>query len=278
MSRPVVVITGGAGGMGLATAKIMGADYHVLITDVDQARLDAAVTALAGLEVSTAVCDVTDRLAVQAAFDQAATLGPVSSVVHTAGLSPLMGSADQIMRVNALGTINVTRAALPLAHEGSAVVNVASIAGHMLPSLVRPKKAFKLALSDPSAATDKLVASVQRGPAKMRPASAYSVSKAFVIWYSAHMAAAFGERGGRIVSVSPGSFDTPMGRLEEKSGSAKLVEFAALKRFGRPEEVAEVLAFCAGPKPGYLTGVDILVDGGTQQGLTLRGMLSMARG
>ena len=69
-----------------------------------------------------------------------------------------------------------------------------------------------------------------------------------------------------------------MGRLEEKSGSRKLLEFAAIKRFGTPEEAAAVLAFAASEAPGYLTGTDILVDGGTKAGLNLKGMITMARG
>lgn len=51
-----------------------------------------------------------------------------------------------------------------------------------------------------------------------------------------------------------------------------------LKRFGRPEESAELFAFCAGDKPGYVTGVDFLCDGGTRVGLHLKGMIAMARG
>lgn len=70
-----------------------------------------------------------------------------------------------------------------------------------------------------------------------------------------------------MVSVSPGSFDTTMGRLEQKSGSAALLKAAALKRFGRPEEVAELLAFLASEKAGYITGTDILIDGGTYAGV-----------
>jgi len=53
-----------------------------------------------------------------------------------------------------------------------------------------------------------------------------------------------------------------MGRLEEKSGSAEMLKMAALKRFGRSEEIAELLAFCASEKAGYLTGTDVLCDGG----------------
>lgn len=95
---------------------------------------------------------------------------------------------------------------------------------------------------------------------------AYAISKAFVIWYTRSLAVAFGERGARIVSVSPGSFDTAMGKLEKDHGAAELLETAAIKRFGRPEEIAAVLAFCAAEASSYLTGVDILVDGGSRAG------------
>lgn len=57
-----------------------------------------------------------------------------------------------------------------------------------------------------------------------------------------------------------------MGRLEEDHGAGDLVKSAAIKRFGKPEEIAAVIAFCASEAPGYLTGVDILVDGGTKAG------------
>ena len=79
------------------------------------------------------------------------------------------------------------------------------------------------------------------------------------------------------MSVSPGSIDTPMGRLEEQSGAGAMIDFAALKRFGKPEEIAELLAFCAGEKAGYLSGADILCDGGVVAGMTLRDKLSVRR-
>lgn len=95
---------------------------------------------------------------------------------------------------------------------------------------------------------------------------AYSISKAFVVWLSRTEAGAFGAKEARILSISPGSFDTEMGRLEEKSGSAAMLESAALKRFGKPDEIAELIAFCASRKAGYLTGIDILCDGGVIAG------------
>lgn len=274
------VITGGAGGMGLATAKIMGRDHRIVLADVGQERVDAAVKELLalGVEAFGVVCDITDRASVDRLFASAGSHGRVRAVVHAAGVSPQMGSAELILRINAVGTINVTRAFLGTAGAGDALVNVASIAGHLQPAVLEPTRTYRLAFTDVAKFEQRFVRSVNLLPKKIRPGAAYSMSKAFVIWYTRRIAAAFGQRGARAVSVSPGSFDTAMGRLEERSGSGEMLEFAALKRFGAPDEVAEVLAFCACDKPGYLTGTDILVDGGTKAGLNIKGMIAMARG
>ena len=280
MSNPVAIITGGAGGMGLATAKIMGADHVVVISDVKQEALDAAAEQLSslGITAKTFVCDITDPVVVNDLFEYAKSLGQLAAVVHTAGVSPLMGSPEFIIRVNAIGTVNITEAALKNATEGFALVNVASIAGHMTPKFALPTRQYKYAFGNSATLLSKLTKAANRGPKKMRSGSAYSISKSFVIWYSAKMAAAFGSKGARIVSVSPGTYDTSMGRLEEASGSANLTEIAALKRFGTAEEIAELLAFCASKKPGYLTGVDILCDGGTKAGMSFKDLVTMARG
>lgn len=276
----VAVITGGAGGMGLATAKLIGRDHVIVLADLNQARLDAAVAELEGLGITAhgKTCDITDISSVRSLFDFARSVGRVRAVVHTAGVSPQMGDAAFINRVNALGTVYIARVFQEQLLEGDVLVNVASIAGHMTPAALQPTRTFKLVDTDLPKFEYKLNSSVKMLPEKSRPGAAYSTSKAFVLWYTRHLAAAYGARGARVVSVSPGSFDTNMGRLEEKSGSGKLLDYSAIKRFGRPEEVAAVLAFAASEAPGYLTGTDILVDGGTKAGLDLKGLISMAKG
>ncbi|WP_375405838.1 SDR family NAD(P)-dependent oxidoreductase [uncultured Amnibacterium sp.] len=263
------VITGGAGGMGLATAKLMGKDHRVVIVDLDQTRLDAAAVELAaaGVEVDTVVCDITDRASVDRALEQAASKGDhVRAVVHTAGVSPQMGSAAKVARINGTGTVNVTQAYLARAGEGDVLVNVASTAGHGLPKVLLPSGAFRLAEKNPAAFEAAIVRRARVGGKKWHSGIAYGISKAFVLWYTRAQAVAFGARGARIVSVSPGSFDTAMGRLEKDHGASEFLKVSAIKRFGKPEEIAAVLAFCASTGPGYLTGMDILVDGGTRAG------------
>lgn len=263
MSR-VTVITGGAGGMGLATAKIVGRDHVVVLCDVRQDRLDTATATLKDLGMtSTAVnCDVTDRQAVVALFETAAGLGAIASAVHTAGVSPSMGDADYVMRTNALGTLNVNEVFYETAAEGAAIVNVASMAAHMLPEEMIPTGQFPRALDDEDAFLADMLASCNVVPDEMRSGIAYSVSKSFVKWYSSSQAERFNGRGLRIVSVSPGSIDTEMGRLEEQAGAGAMVIDAAVPRWGKPEELAELFAFCVSDKAGYLTGTDILNDGG----------------
>jgi NAD(P)-dependent dehydrogenase (short-subunit alcohol dehydrogenase family) len=267
--KKVTIITGGAGGMGLATARILGQDHHVVICDVNRGRLDKAIAELTQLGIScdSAVCDITDPKSVDALMKQAVAIGKVVSVIHTAGISPQMADATTILKVNALGTVNITNACYEIASEGFALVNVASMAGYMFPDMLLPTRAYALAQTDAEAFLKKTQAFSRFLPKEFyRKGMAYGISKNFVMWFSRKSAARFGAKGARVVSVSPGSFDTEMGRLEEKSGSAKMLKTAALKRFGKPEEIANVLAFCASEKAGYLTGTDILCDGGVVAG------------
>ncbi|WP_046300399.1 SDR family NAD(P)-dependent oxidoreductase, partial [Mycobacterium sp. UM_Kg27] len=144
----VSVITGGAGGMGLATAKIVGREQPIVLCDVRQDRLDAAAGVLRELDVVTVHCDVTDRDAVASLFDTAAGIGPVTAVIHAAGVSPSMGDAEYVMRTNAVGTLNVNEIFFRVAPEGAAIVNVASMAAHLLPEELIPTDRFPLALRD----------------------------------------------------------------------------------------------------------------------------------
>lgn len=260
----VSVITGGAGGMGQATAKVVGQDHTVVLCDVRQDRLDEAAATLTDLGVTvTAVnCDVTVRDAVTGLFDTALGLGTLASVIHTAGVSPSMGDADYVMRTNAIGTLNVNEVFYAAAPEGAAIVNVASMAAHLLPDELIPARHFPTAFTDESAFMTAMLAACDIAGEEARSGIAYAVSKSFVRWYASSQCERFNGRGLRVVSVSPGSIDTEMGRLEEQAGAGAMVTDAAVPRWGKPEEMAALLAFCASDKAGYLTGTDILNDGG----------------
>ncbi len=97
--------------MGLATARI-GRDHQLVLCDVSQDRLDAAVVELSalGIEADTVLCDVTDMAVVRRLMDRASSAGRVAAVIHTAGVSPQMAPSEQILRINTIGTVNVTEA------------------------------------------------------------------------------------------------------------------------------------------------------------------------
>ncbi|BBX49376.1 SDR family oxidoreductase [Mycolicibacterium poriferae] len=268
----MTVITGGAGGMGTATAAVVGRDHAVVLADVRAERLDAAVAALIdrGISATGAPADVTDPDAVGAVFDTASGLGELVSVIHTAGVSPSMGDADYVMRTNAVGTATVGERFHASAPPGAALVNVASMAAYLLPAEMIPAQHFPVALSDPAAFLEKMRPAWESLPEEYRSGIAYGVSKSFVRWYSSAQAERFTAKGLRVLSISPGSTDTEMGRLEENAGAGAMVADAAVPRWGTPEEMAELLAFCAGDKAGYLTGTDILNDGGVVASVTER--------
>ena len=268
----VTVITGAAGGMGVATAKIIGREQHVVLADVRQDRLDTAAVALDGLGISATPvnCDVTDRQAVDDLFKTAAGAGAVTAVVHAAGVSPAMGDAEYVLRTNVFGTVNVNEAFYETVTDGGAIVNVASMAAHIPPEELIPVSGFPSATQDPAAFLAAMLPACDIAGAQQRSGIAYAISKNFVKWYSSAQAERFNGRGLRIVSVSPGSVDTEMGRLEAEGGAGALVADAAVPRWGKPEEMAELFAFCVSAKAGYLTGTDILNDGGVVASLRER--------
>ena len=107
----------------------------------------------------------------------------------------------------------------------------------------------------------KLVARAGIAPKGARPGLAYAISKHFVIWFAKTDAARFGAKNVRCLSVTSGNFDTPMGALESEQAEV-FKKYSALKRNGRPEEIAALFAMLIDERLGFLTGTDIIMDGG----------------
>jgi len=261
-TQDVVVITGGGSGMGLAAARLMG-NAHVVLAGRTAAKLDAAVAELAAASVSASafVVDVADEGAVCDLAAYASGIGPVRGVIHAAGLSPHQGTPEAVVRVNALGSLFVNDAFLDVLTPGGCVVDVSSMSAHLTPRLVLPRSAYPVARRDSEKFVRRVLALVRLFPAHLRSSIAYGISKDFVVWLARTDAARFGERGLRVLSVSPGNVDTPIGDAEADR-VAEYIDKGAIKRLGRPEEIAELLAFCVTDKASFITGTDILCDGG----------------
>ena len=96
----------GAGAIGQAIARRVSADKHVLLADISQENANAAAKTLsdAGFNVTTGIVDVSSRASVHALIEQATTLGDISGVIHTAGVSPSQASPEMILKVDLYGT------------------------------------------------------------------------------------------------------------------------------------------------------------------------------
>ena len=275
----VAVVTGGAGGMGLAVAHALGREATVLISDVSQERVEGAQNELvnAGIDCAATICDVTDPASVGQLVQRAQELGTVVSVVHTAGVSPSMGSAELILKINAVGTVLINQAFLGSRAGVWLWSTWPPSPGTSFRAFLTPTRRYKKSRTDIERFHSDLLAVCNRLPESRRAQLAYVLSKNFVIWYSKALAAQFGSSGARVLSVSPGSFDTAMGKLEADVGAGALAQIGALKRFGHTAEIAELLAFCASDRAGYLTGTDIICDGGVMAAMTLSNKLEIAR-
>ena len=261
----VLVITGGAGGMGLASACALARRGRLLLVDVDEGHLEAARSMLSeqGAHVDTLQCDVTSPADVAAVADRVRDSGRFRCLVHTVGVSPEMADARTVIEVDLVGSVRITDAVFPLVEPGSSAILFGSIAGY---SDVDP--AIEKLLCDPLA--DGLFATIERALGQpMDSATAYVLAKRGVMRLAERLATPWGAKGGRVVAISPGLIDTAMGRLELERQPIipQMIELTPVKRPesplpGRVGEMAALVGFLESDGAAFISGCDIRVDGG----------------
>lgn len=265
----VCVVTGGGSGMGLSAAKFMPKDRIIVVSGRTESKLTKAVEQLreAEFEAYAKACDTSKRDSVKALAEYAASLGTITNVIHAAGVSPAMkGTMENILRINALGTVYVNQEFSQKMNQGSVIVDIASMSAYSTPNFMIPKKAYPLAETDEALFLKKILKlSALTKDEYQKKGLIYALSKNFVTWYAAKCAFDYGSKGIRVVSLSPGLIATDMGNLESKHGGSMLA-FSCEGRMGTPEELGFAIATLADERNGYLAGVDILCDGGTIRG------------
>ena len=257
----VVVVTG-TGGMGVAVGRRLGSGRRVVLADVDDVHLARVADDLTrdGYDVCAQRTDVSSPDDVGRLARTAADSGTVRCVAHTAGVSPVQASAQQVIAVDVIGTALVLDAFEPHVQPGTVAVCIASMAGTM--TELAPDVLHVLATTP----TEELHALPALDPNALDPGSAYAVAKRANQVRVEAASVAWGRRGGRVVSISPGVISTGMGAAELAGPSGDfmrdMVKMSGTGRIGTPDDVAAVVEFLTSPAASFITGTDILVDGG----------------
>ena len=235
----VAVVTGGAGGIGLATARRLRRDgYDVVVADV----LDPP----ADLEATYVRCDLVDVGASVAAL-RGAIGAELSVLVNAAGIVDRTTFGEhteqeweRVYAVNARAPLFLVQGLADLFHEGSAIVNVASMeASHVVASTGRTS-------------------------------TIYASTKAALKNLTETLAAELGPRGIRVNAVAPGLIQTRLTAGMPSDARDWFHRLTPLGVFGAPEDIADVIAFLASGDARYVTGVCVPVDGGMSLGLVRR--------
>jgi len=259
-----VIAVIGAGAIGQAIARRVSAGKKVVLADLKRESAEAVAKTLgdAGFDVHAATVDVTSRASIDALVDEATSLGEIAGVIHAAGVSPSNASPAVIFKVDLYGTASVLDAFGDVIAPGGAGLVVSSQAGHRLEVLTAeqthalattpPEALLDLAMLQPDQVTDSLLAYqiAKRG-------SSLRVQAEAVRW---------ARRGARVNAISPGIVVTPLSRRElsgpHRESYQRMLEACAAGRAGTPDEVGNLGAFLMGPEGAFISGSDVLMDGG----------------
>ena len=258
----VVVI--GAGSMGQAIARRIGVGKTILLADLNKDAAGTAARTLqaAGFPTSTATVDVASHDSVARLAETASALGAVVHVVHTAGLSPAQASPEAIIAVDLVGVAFVLEEFGRIIASGGSGIVIASQAGHMLPPL--PAEQNEALARTPAGELAQLP--FLQPDIVTNSGAAYALAKRANILRVQAASVDWGDRSARLNSLSPGIIMTPlaMDELNSPAGEAyqRMIKASAAGRVGTPDEIGATAAFLMGRDGSFITGTDLLIDGG----------------
>jgi 3-oxoacyl-[acyl-carrier protein] reductase len=239
MTKKLALVTGGSGGIGAATCRTLAAQgFHVFVhanNNLAQAEAVAAEITAAGGTAAAVAFDITDRAATQAALDTILQEGPIQVLVNNAGIHddvvfPGMSGDqwDRVVDVSLNGFFNVTQPlTMPMLRtRWGRIINISSIAA------------------------------ITGNHGQVN----YSAAKGALHSATKSLARELASRGVTVNAVAPGIINTAMGQAA--FDAAAIAEMVPMKRAGKPEEVAALVAFLASEQAAYISGQIISINGG----------------
>ena len=260
-NKPVVALLG-AGSMGTAIVRRIAAGKKILLGDISEKNLERVANELtySGYDVETTVVNALEKDSVEAFARKAASLGPVKYFIDTAGASPSQAKPEHILKLDMVGTGYAVDAFGEVMAEGGAGLIISSQTGYMLPI---PNDVELEILRTP---TEKLMDVPFIVENATRSGTAYMIAKR-VNHLQAQKAAAttWKARRARINTISPGIIVTPLAYDEFKAAGdnyQQMIDASAAMRTASSDEIAEAGAFLLGEHATFITGTDLLIDGG----------------
>ncbi len=260
-----VVVLLGAGDMGLAIIKRISAGKKILLADINEEKLDSLKKQLtySGYDVETQVTNAMDLDSIKELAKKAESLGPVMYFIDTAGASPNQTTPDHIINLDLIGTSYAIDEFGKVMARGGVGLIISSMTGYMPSPLTKEDE--DLLRKTP---TDELKnLDCLKDDVIVNSGVAYVVSKrANQLRVQYASAASWAERGARINSISPGIIVTPLAYDEFEAageGYQQMINVCGSKRVGTSDEIAFASEFLLSNKAGFITGIDLLIDGGT---------------
>ncbi|MBE6018215.1 MAG: SDR family oxidoreductase [Lachnospiraceae bacterium] len=253
----------GAGSMGTAIVRRIAAGRKILLGDISEKNLEKAAHDFqySGYDVDTMIVNALEKDSIEAFANKAASLGDVMYFIDTAGASPHQTNPEHILNLDMVGTGYAVDAFGKVMAKGGAGLIVSSQTGYMYPI---PYEEEQKILNTP---TDQLMnLSFIKETAMQNSGLAYMIAKRINQLQAMKAAATtWKERRARINTISPGVIVTPLAYDEFAAageGYQDMIDKSAAERTGTSDEIAEAAAFLLGEHAGFITGTDLLIDGG----------------
>ena len=263
MTKEVVVLTG-AGQIGMAIARRVGNGKKILIADwkIENANKIAKIMSEAGYDVIPLKVDISSKPSIQELIKSAKQEGEIALFINAAGVSPSQANIEEILKIDLYGTALLLEEFGKVIKQGGAGVIIASQSGHRMPALTPEQdKLLATTLSE-----QLLKLEITKKENIIDTLHAYQIAKRCNVKRVMAEAIHWGQRGARINSISPGIIMTPLAQ-DELNGPRgdfykNMFKQSPAGRPGIADEVANVAELLLSERGSFITGTDILIDGG----------------